>query len=207
MRQTELPAARLAFFAVHFLFVLLISFADVFSVFSKSSTFFPATLNPFWDRAAEIALVPLGQTLPVRNPIHETVSAYLNISGIEAGYSYFAPNIPDNYKIVFELHYPDGRTELELPTVKSHAAGLRLGALLDEIAELEYEPLRAMMVKMLAYSVWQEHPEASRIRAVLGYVDLPTPTEFNLGHKDSYHVLFAYDFDFGPTQQPFTPDP
>jgi len=205
LRPTELPSARLAFFGVHFLFVLLISSADVFSVFSRSSTFFPATLNPFWDRAAEIALEPLGQTLPVTNPIHQTVSAYLNVAGIEAGYSYFAPNIPDNYKIVFELHYADGRTELELPNVKSHAAGLRLGALLDEMAELEYEPLRAMMVKMLVYSVWQQHPEASRIRAVLGYVDLPTPAEFRLGDKESYHVLFAYDFDFGPTRQPFHP--
>jgi len=150
-------------------------------------------------------LIPLGQTLPVTNPIHQAVSAYLNIAGIEAGYTYFAPNIPDNYKIVFELHYADGRTELELPMVKSHAAGLRLGALLDEIADLEYEPLRAMMVKMLAYWVWQEHPEASRIRAVLGYVDLPTPAEFRLGRKESYHVLFAYDFDFRPTQQPSYP--
>jgi hypothetical protein len=200
LRQTELPADRLVFFGVHFLFILLISFADVFSVFSRSSTFFPATLNPFWDRAAEISLVPLGQTLPATNPIHETVSAYLNIAGIEAGYSYFAPNIPDNYKIVFELHYPDGRTEFELPEVKSRAAGLRLGALLDEMAELEYEPLRAMMVKMLAYSVWQEHPEVRKIRAVLGYVDLPTPAEFRLGRKESYHVLFAYDFDFSAAQ-------
>ena len=44
--------------------------------------------------------------------------------------------------------------------VSGRATGLRLATLLDVIAETEYEPLRAMMVKMLAYSVWQEHSEA-----------------------------------------------
>jgi len=195
---------RLAFFAIHFLFILLVCLNDTFSIFSRSSTLLPTGLDVFWDRAAEITLLPLGRTLPIKNPIREAILTYLNIAGIEAGYSYFAPNIPENYKIVFELHYPNNRIEFELPEVKGHAAGLRLCALLDEIADLEYEPVRAMMVKMLAYSVWQEHPEAISIRAVLGYVELTTPSEFRLGRKESYHVLFAYDFDFG-TAQPTHP--
>lgn len=190
----------MAFFGVQFLCILLVCFNDIFSIFSRSSTFFPRALNQFWDRAAEIALIPIGQTLPEANPIRQTVSAYLNIAGIEAGYTYFAPNIPDNYKIVFELHYPDGRTEIELPRVNSRATGLRFATLLDKMTETEYAPLRTMMVKMLAYSVWQEHPEVKKIRAVLGYVELPTPAEFRLGRKESYHVMFAYDFDFSAAQ-------
>jgi hypothetical protein len=125
---------------------------------------------------------------------------YLNTTGIDAGYSYFAPNVPNSYKIVFELHYPDGHTEFELPTVSGRATGLRLATLLDVMAETEYEPLRSMMIKMLAYSVWQEHSEALNVRAVFGYVDLPTPSEFRQGRKQSYHALFAYDLDFTSAQ-------
>ena len=134
------------------------------------------------------------------NPARQILSAYLKTTGIEAGYSYFAPNVPASYKIVFELRYPDGHTEFELPEVSGRSTGLRLATLLDVIAETEYEPLRAMLVKMLAYAVWQEHSEAIKARAVFGYVDLPTPAEFKQGKKESYHALFAYDIDFTSTQ-------
>ena len=132
--------------------------------------------------------------------MRRVISAYLDTTGIEAGYTYFAPNVPDSYKIVFELQYPDGHTEFELPQVSGRATGLRLATLLDVIAELEYEPLRSMMVKMLAYAVWQEHSEAVKARAVLGYVDLPTPSEFRQGKNQSYHPLFAYELDFTSSQ-------
>ncbi len=101
---------------------------------------------------------------------------------------------------MFELHYPDGRTEFELPQVSGRATGLRLATLLDVMAETEYEPLRAMLVKMLAYAVWQEHSEAVKARAVFGYVDLPTAAEFKQGKNESYHSLFVYDIDFTSAQ-------
>jgi hypothetical protein len=189
-----------AFFALHLLLVLLVCFGDIFSTFSESPTVLPTSLNRFWGQAAEVVEVPLGQTLSDTNPIRQVISAYLNTAGIDAGYSYFAPNVPDSYKIVFELHYPDGHTEFELPQVSGNAAGLRLSTLLDVIADTEYEPLRAMMVKMLAYAVWQEHSEAVKVRAVFGYVEVPTPAEFRQGKKESYHSLFAYDVDFTAAQ-------
>ena len=190
------PLGRLAFFVVHFVFILLVACHDSFSIFSTSSTVFTKTLDPFWVKAEALADIPLGHDLSSTNPLRQLLWAYLNTAGIEAGYSYFAPNVPDNYKIVFELHYPDGRTEFELPEVSGRSAGLRLTTLLDVVAETEYEPLRAMMVKMMAYAVWQEHPDAVKVRAVVGDVDLPTPAEFKRGQKPSYRFLFGYDFDF-----------
>jgi hypothetical protein len=177
-----------------------VCFRDIFSTFSGSPTIFPASLDRFWSQAAEVVEAPLGQTLSDSNPVRQALSGYLNATGVEAGYSYFAPNVPDSYKIVFELQYPDGHTEFELPQVSGKATGLRLSTLLDAIADTEYEPLRAMMVKMLAYAVWQEHSEAVKVRAVFGYVDLPTPAEFRQGKKESYHSLFAYDVDFTSAQ-------
>lgn len=124
------------------------------------------------------------------------VAIYTHATGIEAGYGFFAPNVPDNYKLVFEIHYPDGRVEYELPRVAGVAAGLRLSTLIDNIGDIRYDALREVLVKMMAYSIWREHPDATLIRAVLGLVLLPTPTEFQHGMKESYQFTYAYDFLF-----------
>lgn len=194
------PAARLAFFSLHLFLALLIALHDALSTFARSTTLFPNSLQASWKRIAESVALPLGSNLSPRNPLREGLLAYLNLAGTESGYSYFAPNVPNNYKLVFQFHYPDGRTENELPAVSGRATGLRLATLLDAIADTDYEPLRAMMVKMLAFSAWQEHGDATRIRAVFGYVDLPTMDEFRRGQTQSYHFLFAYDFDFAAAQ-------
>jgi hypothetical protein len=197
-----LQSARVAFFALHFSFILLVCLRDTFSVLAESATFFPRSLDRYWRAGATITSIPLGQTLSVENPIREGIAAYLRSAGIAAGYGYFAPNVPDTYKIVFELRYADGRADYELPRVGGVATGLRLSGLLDRIAEESYEPLRAMFVTMLAYSIWQDHQDAMSIRAVVGYVELPAPDDYERGQKESYHALFAYDFDFSKTRSP-----
>ena len=131
---------------------------------------------------------------------------YLYGAGIEGGYGFFAPNVPNSSKIVFELHYSDGHVEYDLPHVSDAAAGLRLISVLDYIGQTDYEPLRQVMVKMLAYSAWQQHSDAVTIRAVYGVIDEPTLTEARKGQKESYHFLYAYDFDFRADQtRPATP--
>jgi len=187
---------RIAFFALHFCLILLVCLRDTFFVLAESATFFPRSLDRYWRTGRAITSIPLGERLPVDDPIRQGIGAYLRSAGIEASYGYFAPNVPDSYKIVFELRYAQGRADYELPRVGGAATGLRLTSLFDRIAEETYEPLRATFVKMLAYSIWQDHQDAVSIRAVVGYVRLPTPGEFERGQKESYHVLFAYDFDF-----------
>jgi hypothetical protein len=195
-----LQFVRVAFFVLHFSFILLVCLRDTFSVLAESATFFPRSLDRCWRAAEAISSVPLGETLSADNPIRQGIAGYLRAAGIEAGYGYFAPNVPDSYKIVFELRYADGRIDYELPRVGGAATGLRLSSLFDRIAEETYEPLRATFVKMLAYSIWQDHQDAISIRAVVGYVELPAPDEFERGQKESYHALFAYDFDFSKTK-------
>jgi hypothetical protein len=187
---------RVAFFAVYLFLIVLVCLRDTFFVLAESTTFFPRSIDRYWRAGQTIASIPLGETLSLANPIRQGIAAFLQSGGIQAGYGYFAPNVPNNYKIVFEVHYADGRIEYELPRVGTAATGLRLTSLLDRIVEESYEPLRAMFVKMLAYSIWQDHQDARSIRAVVGYVELPTPDEFERGQKESYHGLFAYDFDF-----------
>jgi len=169
---------------------------DTFSIFATTPTVFPGKANGFWQGGEEAAATALGQRLDDSNWLRNAITVYLHTSGIEAGYGFFAPNVPANYKLVFELQYPDGRSEYEIPRVSSAAVGFRFAGLLDQLAELGYPPLRETMMKILAYSIWQEHPDAAVIRAYLGRARLPKPRDFAKGDKGSYELLFAYDFTF-----------
>jgi hypothetical protein len=183
-----------AWFALHFLLILLFSCRETLRLVAEGPTILPASSKNFSRKAEKIVSVALGQHLASSNPIRQVVATYLHVAGIEAGYGYFAPNVPGSYKLVFELHYPDGRVEYELPSVSSPAAGLRIASLLDGIGRIKRDVLREHLVKTLVQSVWREHPEVKTIRAVFGSITLPSVTEFEGGKRASYEFLYAYDF-------------
>ena len=128
------------------------------------------------------------------NPFRQTLATYLHLAGIETGYGYFAPNVAGSYNLVFELHYPDGRVEYEWPRVNSAATGLRIAGFLEEIGRTRSDGFREYMVKMMASSIWHEHPEVKTMRAMLGSVILPSLRDFERGKAESYEFLYAYDF-------------
>jgi len=174
--------------------VIVVSSRDTFWLLSKSKTVFPESSKKLWQGAEEIASTALGQRLPRSNPARQILTGYLNLSGIEVGYGFFAPNVSNSYKLIFELHFPDGRVEYELPRVSNAASVLRVAGLLDTIGRTRYEAFRQTMVKMLADSMWREHADATTIRAIFGSVILPSAPEFERGKRESYEFLYAYDF-------------
>jgi hypothetical protein len=184
----------LCWFALHVLLILSFSCRGTLRLVAQEPTILPSLVKGFSREAERVADVALGQHLAASNPIRQALATYLHIAGIEAGYGYFAPNVPDSYKLVFELYYPDGRVEYELPPVSNAAAGLRIAGLLDKIGRAPYDALREHLVKMLAQSIWREHPEVKTIRAVLGSIRLPSASEFEHGKGESYEFLYAYDF-------------
>jgi hypothetical protein len=184
----------LAGLALQLFLVITVSSRDTFWVLSKSRTIFPESSKNFWQRAEQIASTPLGQRLPRSNPVRQILTGYLDLSGIEAGYGFFAPNVANSYKLVFELRFPDGRVEYELPRVSNAASVLRVAGLLDTIGRTRSEAFRQTIVKMLADSVWREHADATMIRAIFGSVVLPSAPEFEHGNRESYEFLYAYDF-------------
>lgn len=159
---------------------------------AESSTVFPDSFRRFWQKAE----TAFGTRLDESNPVRRGVAFYLESAGIEAGYGFFAPNVPSSFKLVFEVHHGDGRVEYALPSVGGVATGMRLNNLFDYIAQTRYDALRVTMLKMLAYSIWREHPDATVIRTVFGVVVLPSAREIKEGGKESYEFLYAYDFSF-----------
>jgi hypothetical protein len=184
----------LAGLALQLFLIITVSSRDTFWLLSKSRTIFPESSKNFWQRADQIASRALGQRLPRSNSVRQILAGYLDLSGIEAGYGFFAPNIPNSYKLVFELRFPDGRVEYELPRVSNAASVLRVAGLLDQIGRTRSEAFRQTMVRILADSVWREHADATMIRAIFGSVILPSAPEFEHGKRESYEFLYAYDF-------------
>ena len=186
----------LGWLALHASLILTVSFQQTFWVLEEGYTSLPSFLEKYWRQAELFMTNALGEKLSLSNPVRQSVGTYINATGIEGGYGFFAPGVPDSYKLVLELHYPDGRVEYELPRVSDTAAGVRLATLLDQIGRTGYDPLRELLIKMLAYSVWQEHPDAAVVRAVFGFVALPKMDDFKQGRTESYQFLYAYDFSF-----------
>jgi hypothetical protein len=184
----------LAWFSLHFLLIIAFSCRDTLGLVAQGPTIFPPSFKRFSQKADAAMSAALGQRLAASNPVRKATATYLHIAGIETGYNYFAPNVPGSYKLVFELHYPDGHVEYELPRVSSAAAGLRIAGLLDEIGRTPYDALREYLVKMMVRSVWREHPAVKTVRAVFGSIRLPGVTEFEHGQRESYEFLYAYDF-------------
>jgi hypothetical protein len=184
----------LAWFGLHFLLIISFSCRETLWLITGGSTIFPSSFKGFSQKVETVVDAVLGQHLAASNPVRQALATYLHIAGIETGYGYFAPNVPSSYKLVFELHYHDGRVEYELPRVNSAAAGLRIAGLLDKIGRTRYHALREHLVKMLAQSIWREHPEVETIRAVFGSITLPNVSEFERGKRESYEFLYAYDF-------------
>ena len=184
----------LAGVALQLLLIITVSSRDAFWLLSTSRTVFPESSKNLCQGAEQIASTALGQRLPRSNPVRQMLAGYLNLSGIEVGYGFFAPNVANSYKLVFELRFPDGRVEHELPRVSNAAAVPRVAGLLDTIGRTRSEALRQTMVKMLADSVWREHADATMIRAIFGSVVLPSAPEFVRGKRELYEFLYAYDF-------------
>jgi hypothetical protein len=165
----------------------------------------PSALDKYARKAEVAATSVSGNELAASNPVRRGIATYLHAAGSQAGYSFFAPNIPGYYKLTLELYYHDGRVEYDSPHVSGGAAALRLDSLLDRLADPGYEPLREVVVKMLAASVWQEHAEVKKIRAIFGSVNQPSISDVEHGKRESFQPLFSYDFSLREVEKQSTP--
>ena len=183
-----------AWFGIHFFLITAVCFAGLFSLIAEGATILPSALDTCARKAELFAAWLLGKQAGAASPVRRTIATYLHAAGIQSGYTFFAPNIPGYHKLIFELTYQDGRIEYESPHVSSRAAPLRIDSLLNRLADNRYEPLREVVVKMLALSIWRERPDVKKIRATFGSVSPPSISDFEHGKGESFQPLFSYDF-------------
>jgi hypothetical protein len=183
-----------AWFGIHFFLITAVCFAGLFSLIAEGATILPSALNKYARKAELLAAWLLGKQAAASSPVRQGIATYLHAAGSQAGYTFFAPNVPGYHKLTLELYYQDGRVEYESPHVSGKAATLRLDSLLNRLADPGYEPLREVVAKMLALSVWREHPDVKKIRATLESVSPPSISDFEHGKGESFQPVFSYDF-------------
>jgi hypothetical protein len=190
-----------AWFGIHFFLLTAICLAGVFWLIAQGSTILPSACNDYARKAELVLTWCLGKQAGASNPLRRGIATYLHAAGIQAGYTFFAPNVPNHHRLSLELFHEDGRVEYESPRVRSEAAALRLDSLLDRLAEERYEPVREVLVKMLAFSVWREHPDVKKIRATFGSVNPPDINEFEQGKIETFQPIFSFDFSLRDEQK------
>jgi hypothetical protein len=183
-----------AWFGIHFFLITAVCLAGVFWLIAQGSTILPSACNEYAHKAQLAATWCLGKEADASNPLRRGIATYLHAAGIQAGYSFFAPNVPTQHRLTLELFYDDGRVEYESPHARSKTAALRLESLLDRLPDQRYEPVREVLVKMLAFAVWREHPDVKKIRATFGSVNPPDIAEFEQGKTETFQPLFSFDF-------------
>jgi hypothetical protein len=183
-----------AWLVLHFLLIISVSCRETLRLIAQGPTILPSSFKSYSQKAETTVSIAVGQHLSASHPVRQALATYLHVSGIEASYGYFAPNVPGSYKLVFELHYRDQRVEYALPSVSSAAAAFRIAGLLDNIGRTRFDPLREHLVKVMAQFIWREHPDVETVRAIFGSVSLPSVREFEHGKRESYEFLYAYDF-------------
>ena len=190
----HLRRSHAAWFGTHFFLLTAVCLAGVFWLIAESSTILPSAWDEYARKAELVASWCLGKEAAASNPVRLAIATYLHVAGIQAGYTFFAPNVPTNHRLTLELFYDDGRVEHDSPRLRSRAAALRLDSLLNRLADERYEPIREVIVKRLAFSVWREHSEAKKIRATFGSIDPPGMNEFEQGKTKTFQPMFSFDF-------------
>src|SRR5246127_5754044 len=192
---------HVAWFGAHFFLLTAVCLGGVFWLIAQGATILPSVCNDYARKAELGATWCLGKEAGASNPLRRAIAMYLHAAGIQAGYSFFAPNVPSHHRLTFELFYDDGRVEYESPHVRGKAAALRLDSLLDRLPEQRYESVREVLVKMLAFSVWLKHPDVHKLRATFEAVHLPSITDFEEGKAETLEPMFSFDFSLRGEEQ------
>jgi hypothetical protein len=179
-----------AWLGLHLFFITAICVRQLSWLIATGLTILPA---PIGSPADKLGSTTVKQSRS--NRAKQLLIGYLHCAGIEGAYGFFAPNVPENYKLAFEFHNRDASVEYDLPSVDSRAAELRLGSLLDAIGQSDSERYRRILIRMLTSAAWEDHPDAVSVHAVFGRLKLPDPIQFEHGVTPSYEFIAAYDFE------------
>lgn len=189
-----------AWFGIHFLLITAVCLAGLLWLVAEGATILPPAFDTCARKTELVAAWLLGKQAGAASPVRQAIATYLHAAGIQSGYTFFAPNIPGYHKLIFELNYQDGHVEYESPHFSGKAAALRLDSLLARLGDNRYEPLREVVVKMFALSIWRQRPDVKKIRATFGLVTPPSINDFEQHKGESFQPIFSYDFSLRDEQ-------
>lgn len=178
-----------AFLGFHFTLAISIALLDMSSGMVASGRD-----AAFWRRVEALTNTILGKGRTEDDWVRQLFATYSDCTGIDAGYSYFAPDVPANAKVIFEITDAAGKTTYDLPVVERAAAGVRIATLLESLPRVRYQPFRKAILKILSESAAREHPEAVTIRALLGVAVQPGVTDYIKGKRTFYRRLDVYEY-------------
>lgn len=193
MRSLTIRVYLIALF-LHLLLIVATSVRDLSGLLAEGGNIFSDSLQPVWKKSGSFCSAALGGALARFHPVRQIETIYTRCAGIDSGYSFFAPNVPNSYKLAFEIKHSDKTSEIVLPEVGDVAAGLRLTTLLEYLGQVPSEPLRRRVLEKLAYIAWASHSDATRIRAIFAAVLVPDLQNFQRDSTESYQVICVYDF-------------
>jgi len=185
----------LAWFGLHFFLITAIGIRQLWWLIAHGLTIVPFSREEIAPPAVNARSTITEPAKVGSNPAKQALFGYLHCAGIEGAYGFFAPNVPENFKLAFEFRNTDGSVEDDLPNLESRAAELRLGSLLDKIGRSDSELFRRLLIRMITSAAWQNHPDAVSARAVFGKLKLPGPLEFERGVQPSYEFIVGYSFE------------
>lgn len=129
------------------------------------------------------------------------VKTYLHLAGSESGYGFFAPNIPDGYRLTFELHNEGGLIESGALSPRRGEAGLRMASFLDYLGRTTSAPIREILLRHIADSFLERRPEVKIVRFTVESIRMPTLEEFKRGGQPSFDPVYSYDFTRGDADE------
>jgi hypothetical protein len=177
---------------VHFVLILGVCFGEVFTLIAEGATIASHRVAA---GSGQLAIAPANEGTSRRFvAIGAALKTYLNLAGIEVGYGLFAPNIPNGYRLSYELHGQDGMMQRGVLSPRSGETDLRLAAFLDQLGQIRSDVVRAVLFNSIADSLFQAQPEVESARLSFEAIKMPSLREFRNGQKPSCELVRSYDF-------------
>lgn len=196
IQHSVLPAAAV----VHLALLVGVSARDTLRLIDRGATIF----SPSSAKTSDDSKLSAAGDGVKRRALQIIVRTYRHVAGIEAGFGFFAPNVPHGFRLRIAITGEDG--ELARGVLEPHRGetDLRTATLLDTMGRTAPGVIRETMFRLLATSLFEEHPEATALQFAVDVVKVPGAEELRRGAARSYIEAYSYDFRRGdlPAVQP-----
>jgi hypothetical protein len=142
--------------------------------------------------AANAAGVDFWST-PASSPVAKcatmAVAEYGALSGAESQYSFFAPGVDEQLRLVFEMTEGSGRVRTDVLSGATNAeVDLRVANLVSLLWWPD-EELHGALETSWATAMFERHPSAKRVAIEIQLYELPSMDEMRLGRRPVWRVL------------------